>query len=522
MDLVSRRSAVLEPGADQLDHLCLAHGTIRGKYTSNPRHILIQFQGKHLIDCLCFQALWNSQGPNVGATVSAALELQCSHANVAFAMARGGSRRFGKVWTAQPSGWGYGPTTEGCGPLTCTPKGSAGPVHRGCTPAEMSAGATCSGAEASHSYSWYWRIWLHTWFAGAAKLTEEGPAMGVFCGFTGSSCAVCDPSRDFLIDPAAGVGLTRHGMQAQTVLATARSKDRGTPLMPLGVVVDLYMGYAAGIGPSSNHWNVLPMSARDQAFDYLLHKQLYVPSGLPDEELKVTPHGEIADIMLSDSSPDYLALYPVLLLVGEQDFNATGDGGTTLAARLLAALKTETCTELLLQQYHVDSMPGQDWASLNATGKARVVAPSPGTGSKQVPAISDGDLSAIGAKHLPVVVANITFGEQTPTPAILWQVNAQKDGGFVIELSNEYGVEKLPCAPMSVNPKGAATVTLQVNKAASGATEWITGAVLHKGAVAAGSLLTVTVPPGNTSFVAFGAQVSQEREREREMFGTPL
>ena len=252
------------------------------------------------------------------------------------------------------------------------------------------------------------------------------------------------------------------------------------------------------------------MSAHDLAFDHLLHKQLYIPSGLMDEELRSTPHGEIADIMLSDASPEYLALYPVLLLVGEQDFNATGDGGgATLAARLLAALKTESCTELLLQQYHVQSMVPADWAALNGTGKVRVVAPGPANGSKQVPAISDSDLSAIGAKHLPVVVASVRCQcpqkDTKQMPAILWQVNAQKDGGFVIELSNEYGVKKLPCGPMSLDPKGVATVTLQVNKAASGASEWITGAVLHAGPIVAGSVLTVTVPPGNTSFVAFGA-----------------
>jgi hypothetical protein len=97
---------------------------------------------------------------------AAGLELQCGHANAAFAMARGGSRRHGKVWTVQPSGWGYGPTTEGCGPLRCTPKGGATAV-RACTASEMKAGATCQGAEASHSYSWYWRIWHHAWFAGA-------------------------------------------------------------------------------------------------------------------------------------------------------------------------------------------------------------------------------------------------------------------------------------------------------------------------------------------------------------------
>jgi len=55
-------------------------------------------------DVVIYAALWNSQGKNLGSTINAGLELQCLHAQVNFAMARGGSRRFGKVWTAQPSG----------------------------------------------------------------------------------------------------------------------------------------------------------------------------------------------------------------------------------------------------------------------------------------------------------------------------------------------------------------------------------------------------------------------------------
>ena len=92
-----------------------------------------------------YAALWNSQGPNNGSTTSAALELQCKHANSAFAMARGGSRRSGKVWTVQPSGWGYGPTPGGCGSLYCNlPNGSR---PGACTIAEMEAGASCRGIE---------------------------------------------------------------------------------------------------------------------------------------------------------------------------------------------------------------------------------------------------------------------------------------------------------------------------------------------------------------------------------------
>ena len=106
-----------------------------------------------------YAALWNSQGPNNGSTTSAALELQCKHANSAFAMARGGSRRSGKVWTVQPSGWGYGPTPGGCGSLHCNlPNGSR---PGACTIAEMGAGASCRGIEVRNK--------LHAWRLCAKK-----------------------------------------------------------------------------------------------------------------------------------------------------------------------------------------------------------------------------------------------------------------------------------------------------------------------------------------------------------------
>ena len=87
-------------------------------------------------------------------------------------------------------------------------------------------------------------------------------------------------------------------------------------------------------------------------------------------------------------------------------------------------------------------------------------------------------------------------------------MNAQSNGGFVIELSNEYGVKKAPCATMSLDPGGAVTVSLRLNKPANNATEWISGAVLRNETLGEGATLTVTVEPGNTSFVAFGASSS--------------
>ena len=44
-----------------------------------------------------------------------------------------------------------------------------------------------------------------------------------------------------------------------------------------------YFGYQVGIGPGQ--WNALNCSQNDKALSDLLERQLFKPSGLPDEEL---------------------------------------------------------------------------------------------------------------------------------------------------------------------------------------------------------------------------------------------
>eukprot|EP00665_Eupelagonemidae_sp_cell47_P008659 gene8659-7664_t len=131
----------------------------------------------------------------------------------------------------------------------------------------------------------------------------------------------------------------------------------------------------------------------------------------------------LADVILSDAPPDYLALYPVLLLVGDHDF-ARAD----LSQRLLAALRGRgSCDELLLHQHHhrrwgrgdVDAMGPAAWAALAATGKASV-SHVPGTSPPRVPAIGAARLRAIGRGYLPVVVANVTLASGEAVD-ILWQ-----------------------------------------------------------------------------------------------------
>ena len=74
------------------------------------------------------------------------------------------------------------------------------------------------------------------------------------------------------------------------------------------------------------------------------------------------------------AGPGTLGLYPVLLLVGDHDFNRSDDRGTngsTLAERLVAAATApgSLVREVVLQRFHVNAMGGVAWAVLRATGK---------------------------------------------------------------------------------------------------------------------------------------------------------
>ena len=166
---------------------------------------------------------------------------------------------------------------------------------------------------------------------------------------------------------------------------------------------------------------------------------------------------------------------------------------------LLEALRfSDGSDELLLQQYHIDTMAPADWAAINATGKARVLMPPKGT------AITVSDLCALARRHLPVVVANATLVGSGELVDILYQVNALPSGGFAVELSNPFGVDKIPCSPQRLDPHGAVRVVLELQRDTGTVVEWISGLTLVGSAgLRAGSAMAVVVAPGNASFVEF-------------------
>ena len=199
-----------------------------------------------------------------------------------YSMARASSRRFGVPWSAQVSPW-HGPSVTTSGPL-------------------RQVAGTWQGEAAGHSTSFYQRMFLHAWFAGAAMLTPEN-------------------SGSYFFDeaPSATVAgkLSAHGVMAQNVHRLIATHDRGTPFIPVLVRIDEAAGYSripCNYGASA--WGIF--TANSQAEETsglnetsvpvsilvdLFEGQLWPSQGhgttldtIEQAQLRPTPYGELVDV----------------------------------------------------------------------------------------------------------------------------------------------------------------------------------------------------------------------------------
>ena len=216
--------------------------------------------------------------------------------NIAFtqsklAFARGASRQWQRPWSVQVSPWFSG---------ACT---TSGPLRV--------EGGGARGLDAGHSLSFYERMWLHAWFAGAAMVTPE------------NSIAT------FFEEPRSPWKLTSHGRKAGEVFQFMQSHDRGVPYTPVAIVLDHLAGYN---GYMDKPWGILNPSEGDRQARDLFDSQLFPGSDhiharpFPENPelsyLRPTPYGEMFDVHLTSASAEMLASYPVLLLVGDIEFDA--------------------------------------------------------------------------------------------------------------------------------------------------------------------------------------------------------
>ncbi|HEV2210234.1 MAG TPA: hypothetical protein VG167_15760 [Verrucomicrobiae bacterium] len=373
--------------------------------------------------------------------------------NIAFtqsklAFARGASRQWQRPWSVQVSPWFNGACTTS-GPLRQEPGGAR-------------------GLDAGHSLSFYERMWLHAWFAGAAMVTPE------------NSIAI------FFEPDAQPAALTAHGRKAAEVFRFMREHQRGIPWTPVAIVLDHLAGYNAYM---DKPWGILEPTAGDREIRDLFDHQLFPGSDHihtpPDRinpeasYLRPTPYGESFDVLLTTASPEVLAAYPVILLAGDIDFDRPFLDSLTQALR--------RGSRLLMSVRHQKTL-GTEFEVLKRQGTIEVLAPwiNPQTG--RASAISDQVLRRITQEFQPLRI--------TGDP-IQYQLN-RTERGWVVELVNNMGVIKTPNLPAVIDPKAVAHVRLRPQTPCLSAVEWHSRRTYEKP-----TSIEVTLGPGSSEFVEF-------------------
>jgi hypothetical protein len=373
--------------------------------------------------------------------------------NIAFtqsklAIARGASRQWNLPWSAQVSPWFSG---------ACTTSG----------PLRQEAGGA-RGLDAGHSLSFYARMWLHGWFAGASMVTPE------------NSVAI------FFEKPAAPWTLTSHGRKAAEVFQFTQAHDRGVPWTPVAVVLDHLAGYN---GYMDKPWGILEPTPGDREIRDLFDFQLFPggdhihgkpnPANPEGSYLRPTPYGEMFDVVLSSVTVETLAAYPVLLLAGDVEFD---DG---LVTALEGALRRGS--KLLIAERHRDAL-GARLEKLRRAGDVEVLAGwrNPATG--RATAISNTRLEGLAREYLPVVM---------DSGVVEYQINRTRRG-WVVELVNNTGVAKKPGQPAVTDEAAVARVRVRPVMKCLSATEWVSGRTQS-----GGGEIEVNIGPGRTEFVEF-------------------
>jgi hypothetical protein len=373
--------------------------------------------------------------------------------NIAFtqsklAFARGASRQCQRPWSVQVSPWFGG---------ACT---TSGPLRQ--------EGGGARGLDAGHSLSFYERMWLHSWFAGAAMITPE------------NSMAI------FFEQPAAPWTLTAHGRKAVEVFGFMREHDRGIPWTPVAIVLDHLAGYNAYM---DKPWGILPPTEGDREVRDLFDYQLFPGSdhihNKPDpinpeaSYLRATPFGENFDVLLSTVSPELLCAYPVILLAGDIEFD---DAFVNTLARALHCGR-----KVLVASRHRKALGSRfDW--LKAQGAIELLDAWINPITRRPAALSEERLKSTISSVLPIAVSG---------DPVLYQIN-RTSLGWVVELVNNHGVIKKREQPAVIDPKAVIHVELKPSFQSPLAREWRSKRT-HQNP----KRILVDVPPGETEFVEF-------------------
>lgn len=347
--------------------------------------------------------------------------------NIAFtqsklAFARGASRQWQKPWSVQVSPW-FG------GACTCS-----GPLR--------TEGGVARGLDAGHSLSFYERMWLHSWFAGAALVTPENSI------------------ASFFEKPEAPWSLTSHGQKGAEVFAFMQQHTRGIPYTPVAIVLDHLAGYN---GYMDKPWGILTPTAGDRELRDLFDHQLFpgsdhihknpFPANPELSYLRPTPYGEIFDVLLTSVPPDFLPSYPVILLAGDIEFTPAFLGELEKALR--------RGSRVLLSERHRAAL-GAEFERVSRQGDVEILPPWTNPFTGRPTAIPNARLAELAQTCLPVTV--------TGDP-VQYAIN-RTARGWLVELINNQGIIKRRDKPAQIDPTATIKVQLKPRVACQAAKQW--------------------------------------------------
>lgn len=373
--------------------------------------------------------------------------------NIAFtqsklAFARGASRAWQKPWSVQVSPWFHG---------ACT---TSGPLR--------TQGRDARGLDAGHSLNFYERMWLHSWFAGAAMVTPE------------NSLAI------FFEKAEAPWALTSHGRKAAEVFQFTREHERGVPFTPVAIVLDQLAGYN---GFMDKPWGILPPTAGDRELRDLFDHQLFpgsdhihtnpFPANPELSYLRPTPYGEMFDVLTTAAPPEVLPTYPAILLAGDIEFDPGFLGELEKALR--------RGSRVLMSARHRTAL-GAEFERVARQGEVEVLESWTHNVTSRPAAISNSRLAQLARECLPIEVSG---------DPIQYQIN-RTARGWVVELINNDGVIKKKDQPAVVDPAAIARVRLKPRFSCSRVVELRANRVRENPAA-----FEVQIGPGAVEFVQF-------------------
>lgn len=373
--------------------------------------------------------------------------------NIAFtqsklAFARGASRAWQKPWAVQVSPWFHG---------ACT---TSGPLR--------TEGRDARGLDAGHSLSFYERMWLHGWFAGAAMVTPE------------NSIAI------FFEKPEAPWTLTSHGRKAAEIFTFMQKHERGVPFTPVAVVLDHLAGYN---GYMDKPWGILKPTAGDREARDLFDHQLFpgsdhihanpFPSNPELSYLRPTPYGEIFDVLLTSVPPEILPSYPVILLAGDIEFDPAFLGELEKSLR--------RGSRVLMSARH-RAVLGAEFERVAKHGEVVVLEAWTNNVTGRPAAISNARLAQLTQERLPIEISG---------DPIQYQIN-RTSRGWIVELINNAGVVKKKDQPAVIDSTAVARVRVKLKRPCESATELRAGRVHDNPGV-----LSLEISPGAVEFVEF-------------------